>query len=114
MKLLTNTSKQPLLQLNSGKVINLNTLQEITPNETFPIKVGKILKISKHQNNQFLDKAQKIFSVSKVYKFYGTNCYKLKSNITLLCVVQGDTIQLIGNYPLHYIKLMYRYIVKSL
>lgn len=110
MKLLTNIKRQPLLQKTNGEVINLNTLEITTPNETFPVKAGKMLKISKHQNNQFLSKAQKIFLVSKLSKSYGTSWYKLESNMILFCIINGDTLQLIGNYPIHYLKLIYRYI----
>lgn len=110
MKLLTNIQNQPLLQTNSGQVINLNTLEPYT-DEYLPVKAGGTIKISKHRNNNFLDKAERIFSISKVSQAYGTRWYKLESNFILFAIVKGDTVQLIGNYPLHYLKLLYRYII---
>lgn len=111
MKLLTNTQNQPLLQTNSGQVINLNTLENNTKNENlFPIRAGKELKISRHKNNQFLEKAGKVFSVSKISKSYGTSWYKLESQIVLFCIIQKDTLQLVGSYPVYYLKLLYRYV----
>lgn len=99
---------------NSGQVVNLNTLEVITPNELYlPVKAGKEIKISKHKNNNFLEKAGKLFNVSKVSQAYGTKWYKLESNIVLFCIIQNDTIQLIGNYPVYYLKLLYRYITTT-
>ena len=109
MKLLTNNSNQPLLQTNSGQIINLNTLEPYT-DEYLPVKAGGIIRVSKHKNNNFLDKATKSFSVSKVSQAYGTRWYKLESSFTLFAIIKGDTVQLVGNYPLHYLKLLYRYI----
>lgn len=110
MKLLTNTQNQPLLQINSGEIINLNTLENTKEEDLFPVKAGLELKISKHRNNKFLDKAGKLFSVSRVSRSYGTTWYKLESQIVLFCIVQKDTLQLVGNYPTYYLKLLYRYI----
>lgn len=114
MKFQTNVLKQPLLRLNNGKVINLNTLQEAAPIACTPVKVCNELKISKHENQQFLDKAKRFFSVSKVSKEYGISWYKLESNLIVYCIIYGDSLQLVGNYPLHYLKLLYRYINKAL
>lgn len=111
MKLVTNIQKQPLLLLNSGQVINLNTLENTKADCLFPVKAGKKVKISKHKNsNKFLEKAGKLFSVSKVSKNYGTSWYKLEAQIVIFCTIQGENVQLIGNYPLYYLKLLYRYI----
>jgi len=110
MKFLINNSNQPLLQLNDGRVINLNTLEETTETEYRLVKVGKELKLSNEKNEDFISKAGRVFSVSKIIKAYGINWYKLESNIVLLVAVNGDTLQLLGNYPIHYIKLLYRYI----
>lgn len=110
MKLLISNRKQPLLQLNSGQIINLNTLESTDECDYQPIKAGGILRFSKHKNVKFLDKASKLFNVSKVSKNYGITWYKLESKIVLFCIIQGDTLQLIGNYPTYYLKLVYRYI----
>ena len=113
MKLLTYSSarKQPLLQRNDGVVINLNTLQIIEEAEDLiPVKAGIELKMSKHKNDNFLSKAEKIFKVSRVARAYGTSWYKLESNIILFAIIKGDNLQLVGNYPIHYLKLLYRYI----
>lgn len=111
MKLVTAYQK-PYLQTNDGQIINLNTLEpaEISDNIQ-PVRVGKELKISKHRNNNFLDKAGKIFKISRISKFYGNGWYKLENNIVLFVIIQGDTLQLIGHYPVHYLKLLYRYII---
>ena len=115
MKLLQNTKKQPLLQLNDGRVVNLNTLENTTYNENvFPVKAGNKISISKHKNNKFIEKAARLFSVSKVKKAYGKSTYLLESNFYIMCVVQGDTIMLLGSYPVYYLKLLYRYINNSL
>lgn len=111
MKLITAYQK-PYLQTNDGQIINLNTLEITTEiNNAQPVKVGKELKISKHRNNNFLDKAGKIFKISRISKFYGNGWYKLENNIVLFVIIQGDTLQLIGHYPVHYLKLLYRYII---
>lgn len=113
MRFLTNILKQPLLKLNNGRVINLNTLCEASPIACTSIKVCNELKISKHKNNGFLDKAKRYFCVTKMSKDYGISWYKLESNLTIYCIIYGDTLQLVGHYPVHYIKLLYRYINKK-
>lgn len=113
MKLMTYNSvrKQPLLMTNDGAVINLNTLQKIEETEDLiPVKAGMELKISKHKNDNFLIKAEKFFKISRVAKAYGTSWYKLDAGIILFAIIKGDTLQLVGNYPIHYLKLIYRYI----
>lgn len=111
MKFLISYKKEPLLKVNDERIINLNTLQECnTSVATTCVRAGKEIKISKHKNQKFLDKASKIFSVSKVSRSYGTSWYKLESNMVLFCIVQGDSLQLIGNYPIYYLKLLYRYV----
>jgi len=110
MKLVTAYQK-PYLQTNDGKIINLNTLELAEIDNVHPVKVGKELKISKHRNNNFLDKAGKIFKISRISKFYGNGWYKLENNIVLFVIIQGDTLQLIGHYPVYYLKLLYRYII---
>lgn len=111
MKFLTNTQNQPLLQLNNGQIINLNSLEQYTANEDCRlVMVSKELRLTNEKNNNFLDKAGRVFSVSKISKAYGITWYKLESNIVLLVAINGDTLQLLGNYPLHYLKLLYRYI----
>lgn len=114
MKLLQNTRRQPLLQLNDGQVINLNTLENTYNENVFPVKAGNMLSISKHKNNKFIEKAARFFSVSKVKKAYGKSTYLLESNFYIICVVQGETIMLLGSYPVYYLKLLYRYINNSL
>lgn len=101
---------QPFLQLSNGQIINLNTLTATTETDLKLVKASSEVKISKHRNNKFLDKAQKVFKVSRVSKSYGSAWYKLESGIVLFTVVQGDKIQLIGKYPIHYLKLLYRFI----
>ena len=110
MKLVTNINRKPLLLLNSGQVINLNTLQNTNDKYLIPVKAGKKVKISKHKNSKFLEKAARVFSVSKVSKAYGASWYKLESQFVLFCSIQGETIQLIGNYPIYYLKLIYRFV----
>lgn len=109
MKFYTNIHSTPLLKINN-QLVNLNTLEGSTESEIVPVKAGKELKISKHRNNKFIEKAGRFFKISRIAKFYGNGWYKLESNIILLCLVQGDTIQLVGNYPIHYLKLIYRFI----
>lgn len=112
MKLLQNIRRQPLLQLSDGKVINLNTLQD-TCDTSYPVKASNMISISKHKNNKFIEKAERFFSVSKVKKAYGKSTYLLESNFYIICVVQGETLMLLGNYPVYYLKLLYRFINKS-
>lgn len=114
MKLLQNNRKQPLLQLSDGKVINLNTLKYTKDDQYYPVKAGNKISISKHKNNKFIEKAARLFSVSKVKKAYGKSTYLLESNFYIICVVQGETIMLLGSYPVYYLKLLYRYINNSL
>lgn len=115
MKLVTNAQNQPLLQLSNGQVLNLNTLTTITKTDDLsPVKAEFEVRFSKHKNNKFLDKAQRLFKVSKVSKAHGSAWYKLESGITLFTIVQGDRVQLIGNYPIHYLKLIYRFINTTL
>lgn len=109
MKLLQNIKRQPLLQLSSGQVINLNTLKN-TNDLTYPVKAGNIVAVSKHRNDNFIEKAAKLFSVSRVKKAYGKTTYLLESNFYIICITQGDTVLLLGNYPIYYLKLLYRYI----
>ena len=113
MKLLQNTRRQPLLQLNDGQVINLNTLENAYNENVFPVKAGNKISVSKH-NNKVREKAARVFSVSKVKKAYGKSTYLLESNFYIICVVQGETIMLLGSYPVYYLKLLYRYINNSL
>ena len=110
MKLLQNTKRQPLLQLNDGQVINLNTLENTYNENVFPVKAGNRISVSKHKNNKFIEKASRFFSVSKVKKAYGKSTYLLESNFYIICVVQGETVMLLGSYPIYYLKLLYRYI----
>ena len=114
MKLVTNSKNQPFLQLSNGQTINLNTLTATTETDLEFVKASSEVKISKHRNNKFLDKAQKVFKVSRVSKSYGSAWYKLESGIVLFTIVQGDKIQLIGSYPIHYLKLLYRFINTTL
>lgn len=114
MKLLQNIQKQPLLQLNDGQVINLNTLENTCNENVFPVKAGNMISVSKHKNQGFIEKAAKLFSVSKIKKAYGKSMYLLESNFYIICIVQGETIMLLGNYPVYYLKLLYRYINNSL
>lgn len=109
MKLLTNIKRQPFIQTNFG-VINLNSLQVSNETTLFPVKTGKELKISKHKNNKFLEKAGKYFKISRISKTYGITWYKLESQFVIFCVIQGNNLQLIGNYPVFYLKLLYRYV----
>jgi hypothetical protein len=109
MKLLQNNKKQPLLQLSNGQVINLNTLQN-TNDVCYPVKAGNMVAVSKHKNENFIDKASKLFSVSRVKKAYGKSTYLLDSKFYIICIVQGDTLLLLGSYPIYYLKLLYRYI----
>ena len=109
----TDILKRPLLLLNSGKVINLNTLEEAAPIELKPVRAEVKLSISKHRNESFLTKAQRYFSVSKISKDYGISWYQLESNLFVYCVIKGDELQLVGNYPVHYLKLLYRFISHS-
>lgn len=111
MKLYTTiNSNKPLLQTNDGRLVNLNTLEFATETNIVPVKAGKELKISKQHNDKFLEKAGRYFNISKVTKFYGNGWYKLENNIVLFCIVQGNSVQLIGHYPIHYLKLIYRFI----
>lgn len=110
MKFYTTINSKPLLQTNDGRLINLNTLEITSEKNIVPVKAGKELRISKQHNNGFLEKAGRYFNISKVAKFYGNGWYKLENNIVLFCIVQGDSVQLLGNYPIHYLKLLYRYI----
>ena len=114
MKLVTNSRNQPFLQLSNGQVLNLNTLTTTTETDLSPVKAEFEVRFSKHKNNKFLDKAQKVFKVSRVSKSYGSAWYKLESGIVLFTIVQRDKIQLIGNYPIHYLKLLYRFINTTL
>lgn len=109
MKLLQNIKKQPLLQLSDGKVINLNTLQ-YTQDDCYPVKASNMIAVSKHKNDNFIDKAAKLFSVSRVKKAYGKSTYLLDSKFYIICIIQGDTLLLLGSYPIYYLKLLYRYI----
>ena len=110
MKFLTNTQNQPLLQTNSGEIINLNTLENTQETDLFPVKAGFAPNFSRHKNDRFLDKAGKLFSVSKIRKSYGMTWYVLESQMFLVCIVNKDTIQLGGSYPVYYLKLLFRYI----
>lgn len=110
MKLLTNSLQQPLLQTNTC-IINLNTLQEVKEvDDVIPVKAGLQVSISKHKNNEFIQKAKRIFSVSRMFKGHGITWYKLESKVMFICIIQGDSLQLLGNYPIYYLKLIYRYI----
>lgn len=113
MKLLQNIRRQPLLQLSDGQIINLNTLQN-TDDTCYPVKASNMISISKHRNNNFISKAERFFSVSKIKKAYGKSTYLLESNFYIICVVQGETLMLLGNYPVYYLKLIYRFINNSL
>lgn len=106
----TINSNTPLLQINGKRLVNLNTLDITTETEIVPVKAGKELKISRHRNNKFIEKAGRFFNISRVAKFYGNGWYTLENKIVLFCIVQGDSIQLAGNYPIHYLKLIYRFI----
>jgi len=110
MKFLISSTKAPLLKINDERIINLNTLEECNTNVCICVRAGKKINISQHKNQKFLEKAAKFFSISKISKAYGTSWYKLEANMVLFCIVQGDQLQLIGNYPIYYLKLLYRYI----
>ena len=110
MKLLQNNKKQPLLQLSDGKVINLNTLKYTKDDQYYPVKAGNMIAVSKHKNDDFINKAAKLFSVSRVKKAYGKSTYLLDSKFYIICIVQGDTLLLLGSYPVYYLKLLYRFI----
>jgi hypothetical protein len=111
MKLYTTiNSNKPLLQTDAG-LINLNSLQIEFETNIVPVKAGEDPKISHHKNKDFLSKAAKFFKISKVSKFYGNGWYKLENDIVLFCIIKGDHVQLVGHYPLFYLKLIYRYII---
>lgn len=111
MRLLTNKEMQPLLQTKDGTVINLNTLKSVTYTDSMvPVRTGKETHMSTHKNENFLDKAGRLFKVSRITKMPSVTYYLLDAHIKLLCITKGDELQLIGNYPVHYIKLLYRYV----
>jgi hypothetical protein len=110
MRLLTNSKKQPLLQTKDGKVINLNTLEPEGTEKFVLVRPGKNTHLSSHKNNRFLDKAGRLFKVSKLATLPCVTYYLLDAHIKLFCIIKGDEVQLIGNYPIHYIKLLYRYV----
>lgn len=109
MKFYTNKQNKPLL-LQNQTLINLNTLEVEEIESIVPVKAGKDIKISKHSNDKFLEKAGKFFKISRITKYHGQGWYKLENQIVLFCVIQGDSVQVVGNYPIHYLKLLYRYI----
>lgn len=110
MRLLTNSKKQPLLQMKDGKIINLNTLQPENTTDFVPVKAGGATHLSSHKNDRFLDKAGRLFRVSKLATKPNITYYLLDAHVTLFCIIKGNEVQLIGNYPVHYIKLLFRYI----
>jgi len=110
MRLLTNSRKQPLLQTKDGKIINLNTLKPENAEECVLVKPGKDTHLSSHRNERFLDKAGRLFKVSKLATMPCVTYYLLDAHIKLFCIIKGNEVQLIGNYPVHYIKLLFRYI----
>ena len=110
MRLLTNSKKQPLLQMKDGKIINLNTLQPEHTTDFVPVKAGGATHLSSHKNDRFLDKAGRLFKVSKLATKPNITYYLLDAHVTLFCIIKGNEVQLIGNYPVHYIKLLFRYI----
>ena len=116
MKLLIDNNYQPLLQLNSGEIVNLNTLQTTQTDECRPVRVDDTPKIAKQQfdKEEFLNKAARIFKISRMSRKYGIAYYTLESGIVLMVQIKGDSIWLIGNYPIHYLKLLFRYITTSL
>lgn len=114
MRLLTNSKRQPLLQTKDGKIINLNTLESENTDNYVLVKPSKDTHLSSHKNNRFLDKAGRLFKVSKIATMPCVSYYLLDAHIKLFCIVKGDEVQLIGNYPVHYIKLLFRYIDNSL
>lgn len=110
MRLLTNSKKQPLLQAKDGTIINLNTLKPENTNGYVLVKPSKETHLSTHRNDKFLDKAGRLFKVSKLATMPCVTYYLLDAHIKLFCIVKGNEVQLIGNYPVHYIKLLFRYI----
>lgn len=110
MKFLTNKEAQPLLQTKDGQIINLNSLEFVNTNNVFPVKAGKETYMSVSKNNNFLDKAGRVFKVSKLFKMQGVAYYALAAHIKLFCIITNEDVRLIGNYPIHYLKLLYRYI----
>jgi hypothetical protein len=114
MRLLTNEKRQPLLQTKDGKVINLNTLRPENTGKCVLVKPSKSVHLSSHRNNRFLDKAGRLFKVSKLATMPCVTYYLLDANIKLFCIVKSDEVQLIGNYPIYYLKLLFRYIDNSL
>lgn len=110
MRLLTNEKKQPLLQAKDGQIINLNTLKPEDTKEYVLVKPSKETHLSTHRNDRFLDKAGRLFKVSKLATMPCVTYYLLDAHIKLFCIIKGNEVQLIGNYPVHYIKLLFRYI----
>lgn len=110
MRLLMNSKKQPLLQAKDGTIINLNTLKPENTTGYVLVKPSKETHLSSHQNDRFLDKAGRLFKVSKLATMPCISYYLLDAHIKLFCIVKGNEVQLIGNYPVHYIKLLFRYI----
>lgn len=110
MRLLTNIKRQPLLQTKDGRIINLNTLKTEYTNDVFPVEAGGDTHLSSHKNDRFLDKAGRAFKVSKLATMTNMRYYLLDAHIKLFCIVKENEVQLIGNYPIYYIKLLFRYI----
>lgn len=105
---------QPLLQTKRGELINLNTLQSVTDeHHLIPVEPGINTNTSLHKDKDFLSKAGRLFKVSHLIKKGDMTWYLLDAHVVLLCIIKGDNVRLIGNYPVHFIKLLYRYINSS-
>lgn len=115
MKLVTNKLGQPFVQLSPTVIYNLNTLEQVPPRtDFFTVKAVEEIRISKHNDNNFIKKAEKLFKVKKITKMYAMNYYLLDAQLKIFCQVTTNGVQLIGNYPIHYLKLLYRFINNSL
>lgn len=108
MRLCTNNKKQPLLQTRNGDIINLNTLEPVVHTHCIPLRWNDS-HVLVRKNNKFLEKAKPVLKVSRLATIDDTSYYIL--GIQVLCVLDNDNnLKLIGNYPIHYLKLLYRYV----
>ena len=110
MKFMSNSKGQPLLQFK-GKIYNLNSKKEINE-KCFRIKPG-MARIASIKDRNILYNAGKYFKVTRLAFSQNVKYYMFDNHLKLFCIIKDDETQVVGNYPIHYLKLICRFMAEG-
>ena len=104
---MSNSKGHPLLQFR-GKIYNLNSKKEINE-KCFRVHPG-IARIASIKDRNILYNAGKYFKVTRIAFSQNVKYYMFDNHLKLFCIIKDGETQLMGNFPVHYLKLLGRFI----